>query len=396
VDGDAVVLPDGRLRMYYGMGAPGSSMSRITSSVTSDGKTWQSEATNLVGTTWGAPDVVVLPDGRLRMYYTPTDPFGLAPGQQPSVRSAISDDGITWTVEQGVRLDPAAYPRLVPAAGIIHRVSHPGVVMLADGTWLMLAAFSYDRGFDPRGFSSSHRTELIVWATSTDGLAFTPRGIAVDSRHKATFDGYASSPDPVIWEDGTVRAYFWSPGPQVPHDQKRYNGILFTTFTGSGWTSPRPVRTSAPFPGAFAAGDGGSDPTSAIFRGRMLLFHGHGGGSHEVLQRSVVTTVTHRLNVVRTAGAGRISSGMALGASSLKGDGSTGLACRGSRCATTVFEGTKMWLAATPGSGYRLVGWKGCNAKRPTDFPVPLPDVRLCWLHMTKDLTVTARFTRTP
>lgn len=375
--------------MYYGAGT--GSSSRITSSISSDGIRWTRESTNLPGPTWGAPDVVRLPDGRFRMYYTPSnDPFGLPPGQQRSVRSAISDDGITWAVEDGFRLVPESYPSLVPSGGIQYQVTHPGVVQLADGTWLMLAAFNYGKGFDPHGASSRDQTELIVWATSADGLAFTARGIAVDSRNKATFDGYASSPDPAVGADGTVRAYFWSPGPQVPQKQQCCNGILSTVFTGNGWAKPKALRTSAPFPGAFAAGDGGSDPTSAIFRGRALLFHGHGGEdqgpSHEVLDYSRATSDTHRLTIKRTNGVGTIRAGLALGASPPRGDGSTGLTCRGSRCTTTVFDGTRMWLTAGPS-----VKWRGCNAKRALGFPKPLPGLRLCWVRVTKNIAVTVR-----
>jgi hypothetical protein len=393
VDADAVVLPDGRLRMYYGVDEGASATQRISSSVSSDGKTWQREATDLVGKTWGAPDVVRLPDGRFRMYFTPSeDPLGLPPGQQRSVRSAISDDGINWSVEDGFRLVPEAFPQLVPGGGIQYQVTHPGVVQLPDGSWLMLAAFNYEKGFDPDGVSSATQTELIVWATSPDGLTFTARGIAVDSRHKATFDGYASSPDPIVLADGTVRAYFWSPGPQVPHAQECCNGILSTTFTGNGWAKPLPVRTSAPFPEAFAAGDGGSDPTSALFHGRMLLFHGHGGGKHEFLDYSTATSETHRFVVMRPSGAGTITSGMALGASPPRSDGSTGLTCRGARCSTKLFDGTRLWLTAKPRPGHRFLGWKGCNAKRSSGFPRPLPGVRLCWVHVTKNVTVTAHF----
>lgn len=387
VDSDAVVLADGRLRMYYSTGTARSS--RITSSISSDGIHWTRESTNLPGQTWGAPDVVVLPDGRFRMYYTPSiDPTGLPPGQQRSVRSAISSDGITWAVEDGFRLVPESYPSLVPKGGIQYQVTHPGVVQLANGTWLMLAAFNYEKGFDSHGFSSGKQTELIVWATSTDGLAFTSRGIAVDSRNKATFDGYASSPDPAISSDGTVRAYFWSPGPQIPHRQQCCNGILSTVFTGHGWAKPKAIRTSAPFPGAFAAGDGGSDPTSAIFKGRALLFYGHKvedkGRSHEVLDYSTTTARTHILTVKRLGGVGTIKAGMALGASPPRSDGSTGLTCRGSRCSTKVFDGTRMWLTAGPS-----VKWRGCNARRALGFPKPLPGLRLCWVRVTKNITVT-------
>ena len=396
VDPDAVVLPDGRLRMYYGVGVGGSDSWRITSSISTDGQHWTPESTNLRGRSWGPADVVRLPDGRFRMYYTPSDDPELPAGQQRSVRSAISDDGINWTAEEGYRLNPAAFPQLVPPQGVQYQVSHPGVVQLPGGTWLMLASFSIERGFDRHGFSSNDTTELIVWATSPDGLTFTARGIAVDSRNKATFDGYASSPDPVIWPDGTVRAFFWSPGPQRPHPQERYNGILSTTFTGHGWTTPTPVRTSAPFPGAFAAGDGGSDPTSVIFKGRMLLFHGgvDRGPSHDSVDYSVPTSTMYRVNVQRAGRQATITSGIALGASPPRADGSTGMSCAGQTCSARVFAGTHLWLHATPAPGYRLAGWTGCNMTRPAAYPRPLPDVKLCWVNVNRNTTVTARFVR--
>ena len=398
VDADAVVLADGRLRMYYGTGAPGSTTSRITSSISTNGTRWTPESTDLPGPTWGSPDVVRLLDGRFRMYFTPAlDPV-LPPGQQLSVKSAISDDGIHWTVEQGYRLNPAAFTQLIPGPGIQYHVTHPGVVQLTDGSWLMLAAYSIEHGFDPHGVSSARRTELIVWATSKDGLVFTARGIAVDSRNKATFDGYASSPDPVVWSDGRVRAFFWSPGPTEPRNQMRYNGILSTTFTGRGWTTPEPVRTSAPFPEAFGAGDGGSDPTSALFKGRALLFHGHGGDhngvSHEVLDYSVMTSEMHRLTVSRPDGLGTISSGMALGASAPRDDGATGMTCGPRSCSATVFVGSRMWLYARPAPGYQLAGWSGCNIERPADYPRPLPDVKLCWVKVTTNTNLAPRFVR--
>ncbi|MEV8507164.1 hypothetical protein AB0368_20450 [Actinoplanes sp. NPDC051475] len=149
--------------------------------------------------------------------------------------------------------------------------------------------------------------------------------------------------------------------------------------------------------GAFAAGNNGSDPTSAIFNGRMLLFHGHGGSdtgpSHEYTEYSVMTSTTYRMGVRRAGGRGTIASGPALGAGVLRADASTGLSC-GTRCFTTVLAGTRMWLHARPARGYRFVRWTGCNATRPRDFPVPLPDVKLRWVSATKNMTVTARFAR--
>ncbi|OJF11949.1 hypothetical protein BG844_23385 [Couchioplanes caeruleus subsp. caeruleus] len=395
VDADVVVLPDGRMRLYYGLGVGGSDSWRITSSISTDGKTWTPEETNLVGRDWGPADVLRLPDGRFRMYYTPSNDPTLAPDQQRSVRSAISDDGINWTVEPGHRLNPAAFTQLAPTDGTEFQVSHPGVMQLADGTWLMLAAYNIEKGFNPNGASSSEQTELVVWATSADGLDFTARGIAVDSRNKATFDGFASSPDPVLWEDGSVRAYFWSPGPSLPHNQKMYNGIQYTTFTGTGWTAAKPVRTSTAFPGAASAAYPGGDPTVAIFKGRIFMYYGHFQEGHQTTEYSVMTSRAYSVRVRRT-GSGTIASGLAFGSGAMRNDMSTGLRCTGNACATTVLAGTKLWLFATPGKGYRFAGWTGCNSSLPYEYPPPRPDykTRLCWISATKSVTVTAKFVK--
>jgi len=270
------------------------------------------------------------------------------------------------------------------------------VARLANGTWLMLAAFAWDMPFNPQGMSSNDHTELIVWATSTDGLSYTPRGIAVDSRNHATFDGYVSSPDPVLWEDGTVRAYFWSPGPQLPYDQKRYNAIQYTTFTGTGWTTPKPVRIGATMPGAAGTASNGSDPTSAVLKGRMLLFYGNRVETRsplEWVEAATMTSTTYRLSVARTGGSGTIASGLARGAGTLRADGTSGLSC-GSVCSTRVLAGTRVWLHATPAKGYKLVGWSGCNSSRPAGYPAPASNVTLCWVQATKDVTATARFAK--
>jgi hypothetical protein len=393
VDADAVVLPDGRLRMYYAIGSGLSG--HVTSSISADGRRWTHERTKLPRCV--APDVVRLPDGRFRMYFTSADDPGFGPGQERSIKSAISDDGIDWTIEPGYRLTPDAFPSLVPGGRTQYRVTHSGVVQLPDGTWLMLAEYSIEKGFDPRGVSSKDKTELIVWATSADGLTFEARGIAVDSRRKSTFDGFVGSPDPVIWSDGSVRAFFWSPGPRSTRNQPRYTGLLSTTFTGRGWTKPKSARTSAPFPKAFAGGDGGSDPTSAIFGGRALLFWGRGGEdtgpSHEALDYSVLTSTKRRLTVRRAGGQGTITSGIA-GGTAPRADGSTGMTCGSRGCSAKVFAATRLWLYAKPARGYRFAGWSGCNMRRPADYPKPLADIELCWVNVKRNTRVTARFAR--
>jgi hypothetical protein len=92
--------------MYYG-GHPG-----IAAAVSSDGVTWQ--AVTLSGFPPSQPDraysgldVVPLPDNSYRMYYSlrvPSPQFTMTGVER--IHSAVSKDGLNWSDEAGVRIDP--------------------------------------------------------------------------------------------------------------------------------------------------------------------------------------------------------------------------------------------------------------------------------------------------
>ena len=157
VEGDE----DGGYRMYYTqiMPRPGSAQTandydnattRILSATSPDCTTWTPEAGVRLSAREGgagefrvvAPEVVPIQDGsgRLRMYYE------CSPGRQEvasSIRSAISDDGLKWTVEPGDRL-----------SGQGGSYNAPRVLFLKDGTCRLYC---------------SDRVEGIVSALSEDG-----------------------------------------------------------------------------------------------------------------------------------------------------------------------------------------------------------------------------------
>lgn len=119
---NVVPLPGGGMRMYYTQILPragfpagasdyDNATTRILSARSADGRAWTPEPGVRLGPEEGgaglfrvvSPEVVPVPggDGRLRMY------FQSSPGPQsvPSpIRSAVSVDGLAWTVEAGVRL----------------------------------------------------------------------------------------------------------------------------------------------------------------------------------------------------------------------------------------------------------------------------------------------------
>ena len=159
-----VALPEGGYRMYYTQILPraecpagandyDNASSRILSATSTDGANWKAEAGVRLSPQQGGAGsfrvvssevVPVLGDSkRLRMY------FECCPGGQSqpnSIRSAVSDNGLGWTVEPGERL-----------AFADRNVSAPRIVFLDDGRCRL---YCNERG---RG---------IISAVSEEGLHF--------------------------------------------------------------------------------------------------------------------------------------------------------------------------------------------------------------------------------
>jgi len=180
-----VQLSDGRLRLYYN-GITGTSQ-RVLSATSSDGKTFERDSGIRLDPTTDADDggqasvpcVTRFPDGSYRMYYTygfytvnslrsaistdegmtwtrqnltgfsnnSMDPcvivlslspqtfrlffaFSATTGTNPTIKSAVSNDGINWTVEEGSRII-ATYPDEGVAVG------DPDVILLPSGKYRM-------------------------------------------------------------------------------------------------------------------------------------------------------------------------------------------------------------------------------------------------------------------
>ena len=119
------------------------------------------------------PDIIVLPDGRFRMYYAgPLSPS--VSGARHAIKSAVSADGLNWTVESGIRLlgdgDGDGGPDGAPANEGV--VNGPRVIRLSDGTYRMYYQAN-TLGFIPPDYR-------VKSATSTDGLTFAREGTRVD------------------------------------------------------------------------------------------------------------------------------------------------------------------------------------------------------------------------
>ena len=190
-DGDILALSDGGYRMYAGYMGQHS----IVSLRSDDGLSWSFEDGNRVGN--GAfPDAVQLPDGRVRMYYQ---------GSGAIVSAISSDGGLTFTQEPGTRVDPGWHGDIDP-----DNVGAPTTVQLADGTYRM-----YYRAGDEDDRWMNRLKSVILSAVSEDGLNFTPEaGVRVSPddwiNPTAPDDiSYLDGPDAMLTSDGSVKLYFW-------------------------------------------------------------------------------------------------------------------------------------------------------------------------------------------
>ena len=116
-DPTIVNLPGGKMRMYY-KGAntmkPGSgSIHKIYSAISSDGLNFQKEGLRIDSETNGdngwasVPDAIMLPDGRVRLYYV------TAAQMEHGIGSAISTDGLNFVKEPGLRVPNLVDPALI-------------------------------------------------------------------------------------------------------------------------------------------------------------------------------------------------------------------------------------------------------------------------------------------
>lgn len=145
-----VTQEEGGYRMYYKtMTSP--DVHVIHSATSSDGLEWRPEGLRLeiMGTPcngWtSVPDAVRLPDGRVRLYF-------VCDKQDNNVASAISDDGLVFSLEEGTRL----------VQGV-----DPNVLRLADDTFLMFFAtgFSGQSPVPPRRINVARSTDGLTWET---------------------------------------------------------------------------------------------------------------------------------------------------------------------------------------------------------------------------------------
>ncbi len=186
-DADVVEIADGIWRMYYAS-QPEGGKHDVYSATSKGGKVWTEEAgTRKTMATF--PDVVKLPDGRYRMYYQ----------NAGEIKSAISADGLSFKDEAGTRIDKTNPDNLV-----FDNVAAPTVLARPDGTYVMVYRGAIATRYAAN--TPNQSTQLLLWATSADGLTWTKKGIAVDSRND-TLAGQLDGPELVVWNDDSVKLF---------------------------------------------------------------------------------------------------------------------------------------------------------------------------------------------
>ena len=193
-DAEVVALPGGGYRIYAGAMADHS----IVSFASRDGVTWAQERGVRVRNA-AFPDVVVLPNGEMRMYFQ----------REQVIQSALSrDGGLTFADERGVRV-----PKGLFGADDRDNVGASTTVLMRDGTWRM-----YYRGTRADAAFFNGGKMVILSAVSRDGLTWTREaGVRVDPGDLAdagvpatqrTIDG----PNAHVLPDGRIKLYFWVVG----------------------------------------------------------------------------------------------------------------------------------------------------------------------------------------
>ncbi|MFA6035380.1 MAG: hypothetical protein WC759_00290 [Candidatus Micrarchaeia archaeon] len=148
-------------------------------------KTLQIEWSNDAGTRisdGSVPFALKLKDGRVRLYYCGAG----------GILSSISSDGLNFQKESGVRFNSNQ-----------GGTCDPSVISLPDGRFRMYYKIAFGQG------GPGLAVHNVYSAISDDGLAFRDEGIRIDSQ-KSGDEGWASVPEAIMLEDGSIRIYYVS------------------------------------------------------------------------------------------------------------------------------------------------------------------------------------------
>ncbi len=254
-DAEVVDLGNGKWRMYYSVEpeVKGNKL-ELYSATSGDGINWSKES-GVRKEFATFPDVVKLPNSKGRLYFQ----------NMGVIKSAVSDDGLSWKDEPGTRIDNKEVGFSLDTVGA------QTTTQLADGSFIMVY-----RGAENKPYGSeklpNQNTSYLFYAVSQDGVNFTKKGMAMDSRNE-TLKGFIDGPEWVKWDNGELRLYFWS-----------YRGVYHSVYQNNKFSQPEfdfSNSPDVPFPPSPP-----SDPTLAKINGQWFMYYGqHTKGIYYATQK---------------------------------------------------------------------------------------------------------------
>lgn len=245
-DADVVDLGNGSYRMYYSAEPEIANFKgQVYSATSTDGITWTAGEEIKQNATF--PDVIKLPDSRWRMYYQ----------NNQVIKSAISTDGLNFIDESGTRIDKTE------TDFTIENIAASSTFILSDKTYLMVYRGLINTPYSATEKLPNQTTQLFFYATSTDGLTWQKKGLALDSRNE-TLLGLADGAELVRWDDGKIRLYFWS-----------YGGVYHTTYENGVFAStPTFVFTNSADSNVKFSQNPPGDPTLMKIDSSWFMYYG--------------------------------------------------------------------------------------------------------------------------
>jgi hypothetical protein len=317
----AAVLPDGRIRLYYSVITPNDAgSSGEYSAISTDGVHFQQEP----GRRWPYTfegSIRRLPDGRWRFYYA-ASPSGNSAG----IASLISNDGLTFSDEAGLRLANPNSGRNLTCCGIVNT---------ADGRYRMYVTSQYtppDAPPGPAEVYSAVSSNLLDWtlepgvrtlgvapAARLDPsglvlLAFTPGfgGIYTDSStdgltfagpRQTDFTGNAHEATFADLPDGRLLVYYRTTNEPERGISSAIGALLASRLTAPSVSYPSPSSTdfTATSARVSAVIDPGGDQTSYAFDYGRSTAYDDSSGSNDVSKPRGTQTVTATLTDLKPA-----------------------------------------------------------------------------------------------
>ena len=229
-DATFVTLKDGTRKVFFVEQAPSGKKIRfatVTGNTLAHGSV---SDLNVAGSSvpqneraWGVPDSVVLPDGRVRVYWVLADQATAKPGLPESVVSATSTDATATTFVRD------------PGARLTGGYVDTDILRAVDGDWVMMVSTGPGAG-----------TQYLYMATSKDGLSWDvlPNPISTNSE---------SALDPTGYETGTNtwRIYYASAAPGKRTDENyilKRATLSWKASVATPTPTPTQVATATPTP----------------------------------------------------------------------------------------------------------------------------------------------------